>query len=148
MNERRFGLKGLFATGAGAASVAGGLGSVAAQEDDEVEDEGSDVEVSAPGEDPVVTSGDVTASVIDGVATVEVAEDDAAEDDAAEDDAAEDEGGEDDEVVAEDDDEAEDEAVEDDAAEGGEETEADISAAPSLAISDASGGDDNFAFAS
>ena len=58
----------------------------------------------------------------------------AAEDDAAEDDAAEDDGGE-------------DEAAEDDGTTTEDET-SEISADSSLAIADASGGDNNFSFAS
>ena len=124
MNERPFGLKGVFAAGAGAASLAAGLGTVGAQDEDD------DVEVGGPGEDPVVTSGDVTASVVDGEATVVFVEEDE-EDEAAEGDTAEEDEAAEEETVEEDDDEV-----------------SLISVDGGTAISDASGGDDNFAFVS
>lgn len=143
MQDREFGLKGLAGAGAGVASMVGGLGSVAAQDDD--------VEVSEPGaDDPSVTSGDTTSSVVDGEAMVDVAEDD---DDATDDDVADDDGSDDD--VADDagsDDDGSDEDGDDDEADDDEgsvnSTTLTISSDGGPSISDASGGDDNFAFVS
>lgn len=115
MEDRVFGLKGVAAAGAGAAAVVGGLGSVAAQDDD--------ADVNTGG----MSGGDITVGDVAADAMVEVAGDDEETEESAEDDDA---------------------AEEDEDDVGGTTTSLDISSTPALAISDASGGDNNFAFVS
>lgn len=128
--KKVFGLKRALAGAAGLFAMGSGV-NASAQEDDtdaEVEDDSS-----------VASSGGTTVSVVDGVATIDVAEEDETEDEVEDETEVEDE----DEVEDEVEDETEDEEEVED-----EDDESEISVDGGLSLVDGSGGDGNFAFIS
>ena len=141
MADRRFGLKGAVA-GAISGLFAAGTGLTASAQSEAYHDEDNN---------PVAVSGDTTVTVTEDGPVIAPAEDeDGAEDDAG---AVTATAGEDEAAAEVDDVDAAEDAAEDDggdaaADDGGTATEVDLSESPSVSISDASGGDENFAFAS